>query len=751
MAVRRPLRLVRMAFDLLSGLGGKALQAHPALMQRGTPVSVYSPGATRQDARLSQREALRHSQTYGGAEAMDAVSNAVDLYAGAASGAQWRLAKPDGTRLVETKHENEAKGVEEGPQDLYELLKHPNPFMPYDELIELLVIDYLLIGNAYWYRWRPNAEGKPLALYRLAPAHVKIIPGPWGPKAYEYQVPGQKDPLVIKPQDIIHFRMPNPHDAFYGMGKIRKGGRAVDLEIAVTETTAAYMENRADPSLIIHSERRVPRDVFNKLRAQLRGRVAGAPRAGELLVLEAGLKAETLTPNAREAMLKELSGMSAEKVYAMFRAHPKLFGLPVQDGGNDKVTDVRREFDTYVMRPFLDKLQRRITDQIVAAWDLEFKIDYNYVIPQDELLKNISTVAAMPGIKVRELRRAMLPLGFLDGESTGDAEIDEEILNMPMEEMDENGAGGAADRPLAGEAGRPPKGENTTNFQRTRAPSTKAVDTRTPEEKALDAVKRLELATISSTSVKALESGQGDNVTISVGRTLKDEERPQDRNLAPRTRTVDDLTAFIQAGVAEEATKLERAMLDHVEGKAFKKSDVVSRIRKSEAWVSFREGIERVLTEAGRRALSASVMDQAREGRVPDEDLDYDGIIASVIHRKEGLPSILRTAKQRLSAKVANLPADATKQDADAVIRDHITEFKTGHAGTIAVAEAVELYNEGTLSVAEATGASEVFVFEEEDAPDAPCQEARNQVWTIDYARDHRKEHPNCRRAFAVV
>jgi HK97 family phage portal protein len=739
-----------MAFDFMQALGGKALSAHPALMDRSVPVSVYSPGASRQDAKLSQREALRHQQVYGGSEAMDAVMNATDLYAGSAAGARWRLEKPDGTRLVEEKSQHDPKDAEVGPEDLYELLKHPNPFMLYDELVTLLIIDLLMVGNGYWMKWRTNAEGKPLALYRLAPAHVKIIPGPYGPKRYEYQPPGVREPLKLGLKDIVHFKLPNPHDAYYGMGVIRKGGRAIDLEIAVTDTVASYMENKADPSLIVQSDRRVPRDVFNKLRAQLRARISGTSRAGELLVLEAGLKAETLSPSARDAMFKELSGMSQQRVYAMFRTHPKLFGISTQDSGTDKVSDARREFDTYVMRPFLDKLERRITEYVVAAWDLEFKIDYSYMVPQDELLKNISTVAAIPGIKVRELRRALLPLGFLDGESTGDAEIDEEILNMPMEEMDENGAGGAADRPLAGEAGRPPKGENTSSFKRTRTRSPKKAAAKALDDPIARLERALDQAQIATAGQKALEAGHGDNVTISVGRTLKDEERPEDRTLSSRTQAVDDLADFIRVGLADEATKLERAMLDHAEGKAFTKSDVVKRMRQSEAWVTFREGVERILAEAGQRAMQASVMDQASEGRVAD-DLDYDAITKSVIHRKEGLPSILRTAKKRLIAKVANLGPEATKADADKVIQEHLADWKVGHAESIAISEAVELYNEGTLSVAEATGAEEVYVFEEEDAPDTPCQEARGMVWPIEYAREHRKEHTRCRRAFAPI
>src|SRR6478672_4543400 len=56
-----PVAFEAMSFDLKRALAahteGKALGPHPAFMDRSVPVSVYSPGAPRQDAVLSQREA----------------------------------------------------------------------------------------------------------------------------------------------------------------------------------------------------------------------------------------------------------------------------------------------------------------------------------------------------------------------------------------------------------------------------------------------------------------------------------------------------------------------------------------------------------------------------------------------------------------------------------------------------------------------------------------------------------------------
>lgn len=734
-----------MAFDLTRALvahsEGKALAPLPALMDRAVPVSVYSPGAARQDAVLSQREAGRHGEAYGGKEAIDWVYDCIGLYADPAGTAPYRLEKDDGTKLVEKKLKGTPPDHEIGPQDLYRLLNVPNPFMLYDELMALLVIDLLLVGNGYWMKWQVPESGRPLALYRLAPSHVKVVPGAFGPTRYEYQPPGARAPLKIDPSDMIHFRRPNPHSAYYGMGVIQGAGRSMDLEIAITDTMASYYENRADPSMIVQSERRVPRDVFNKLRAQLRARASGSHRAGELLVLEAGLKASSLSANARDALFNELSVMSRDRIFTKFRASPMMFGLMDQSGGSNKVSDARREFDNYTLRPFLEKLSRQITEALTSAWGVKFVIDHRTLLPADEAVKVAGEIAKVPGIKVREVRKQYAQFGI--EESTGDPEIDEFVLNMPTPQADANGMVTlpdgtqvrsdkvGADRNLPGEAGRPPKGENTRGFGVAAQGKALTVDEIEAKLSAL------------VVEQKALNTA-GERVTV--GNVLPDEQRPSDPFVSARQVDIDNARDSIAAQLRDAAHGLERGLLDTVEGKALKTSDIVKRMRESAAWKTFKARVQTILEDGARQSAISGIM---HADRTPEDEISVDDIVQSVVHRPEGLRSIIRTVRDRVINKIKETRSkDGERADYEAAVRAAINDWTASQVVTIADSEATEAYNEAVLTTLEMVGEGDVYVHEEDDAPDDACQEARGQVWSIDYARSHRKEHPRCRRAF---
>jgi hypothetical protein len=138
-------------------------------------------------------------------------------------------------------------------------------------------------------------------------------------------------------------------------------------------------------------------------------------------------------------------------------------------------------------------------------------------------------------------------------------------------------------------------------------------------------------------------------------------------------------------------------------------------------------------------------------GRRPEDDIDYASLAKELVYRKDGVRSIVATQRDRVSKKLADaLEAGGGQAEADAAVREAVAVWSDTQAETIAYTEAVHAFNEGTLVVAELTGATQVFVQDGHDH-DEPCQEADGKVWNIEHARENRLEHPRCRRSFIPV
>jgi HK97 family phage portal protein len=762
-------------------LEAKALAPHPAFMDPGNPVGLVdlnlgkiagkNPNDTTPGGpRLAQRGAGRYLSAYGGENAIDLVMDCVRYVGDTVANAEYHFEKPE--TFSATRKPGEPVRA---PEQLVNLFKKPNPYMDYIEMMEMLVMDLLLTGNAYWFKWRSNQLGQPLALYRLAPPYVEVVTKPWGPGTYVYQIPNAAK-LEIDPTDVIHLRLSNPDPAnpYYGMGLMQGAGRYADLEIALTDTQASYMENHAMPSVAVESERRVPRDVFKKIRAQLRARAAGPKNAGELLVLEAGLKLNSIAPSAGDAGFAELSKLSRDRVFAWFRMNPKLLGLS-DEATTEPLHEAQQHFDNKTARPLMNKIQKKLSDELVAAWNLEYVINYEYQLSPEEQAHMAGSFGMLPGITVDELRK------FAGLGPHPDKKIGEITLNLPGEEAEggEKKAGeGFPDPGLPGEKGRPANRANTKAFPKpgkTLPPGSKAIapnakpakkgkkslddlradlyasnlrhgniHARHPAPKTLDEI----MDRLTEIEHKALTQP----AKVSIGNKLDDEMRPEDQLADKRVADVDAVVSDFEADLGKAARVLERGLLDTAEGKAFKASDVVMRLRNSDSWKAFTELATEAYEKALLRVMSQAAIHHSEVGLKPAGEIDYEALVDELVARKDsGVAAITASFKKQLADKVKEArTGESTLADIQTEIQNTVAHWAESDAYGIALTEATRGYNESTLAVAEGSGLTHVVVSDGTDSDEA-CADADGQLWTLEQARENPLEHPRCRRAFVPV
>ncbi len=428
---------------------GKALPA--SLGSEPTP-NVGLAGAGYAEKRIANKAAARHAEAYGGADAIDWVMTCVDLYAQAASNSDYHF-------------ERNGQALERVPTDLQALFNRPNPYMDWTELIELAIIDLALAGEFIWLKFRPNEQGKPLSLYRLAPPLVKVIPNDngLGAKEYEYTAKGGK-PVRFKAEHVVHVKRPNPHDPYRGVGFIAGGPRAFDIELALTDQTASYYEQGTRLSGVLESDRTVPDSTFQKLKRTFAALYSGTKNAGTVATLERGLKFRPISATATDAMLKEMASWNRERIANTFRVPLPMIG---EMAGADRqaVREAKRIFANDVMRPFLNRIASQISHGLTQAWGLDFRFDYQYEMPIEDKLDLAQAMASLPGVQVFQ------SLDLVDLPPTGDENIDNLVLNLPGKSTDPateaaTGEEGHADRPMGSEPGRPPKPENTVAIPR---------------------------------------------------------------------------------------------------------------------------------------------------------------------------------------------------------------------------------------------------------------------------------------------
>ncbi len=435
------------------------------------PQALPNLGITGQPSRrLSGKAAKRYVEAYGGTDAIDTVMDCVGLIAQTASNADYHFERGN-KKLTGSRPFGKYSDQGDPPPDLKKLFERPNPFMDYTELIELAVIDLLLAGEFMWLKYQPDLEGKPLALYRLAPAYIDVELGENGyPAAYLFTPPNGQE-VRFDPEDVIHVKTPNPHDPWRGLSVIAGGPRVFDMDLAITGSQADYFEQGTRLSGVLESDRGVPPSTWEKLKFEFASLYTGRGNNYKVAMLDRGITFRAISATATEAQFEALSNLSKERICRMFRVPLPLLGESAQRETSATVQEYERIFDEKTMRPLLNRIQSQISSALTQAWDVDFVIDYEYEMPLEDRLNLAQAMATVPGVQVKDLR-ALMDLEPLEEQDAKWKEIDDMILNMPGQGSDV----GAPDANLAGEKGRPPHPGNRQQFPADgTVPSTAAV------------------------------------------------------------------------------------------------------------------------------------------------------------------------------------------------------------------------------------------------------------------------------------
>lgn len=242
-------------------------------------------------------------------------------------------------------------------------------------LLETLASQLVLHGNGYVQVLR-DAEGNPVELFALRPERVTIVPDVSGwPAAFTYKV-GERSMTIDATDEfgrpnLIHVHDFHPADDHYGAGCLEAAEEAVAIHNAASHWNRSLLENAARPSGALVFDPGEPgaaltADQFERIKGELAAAYSGQMNAGRPMLLEGGLKWQSLSLSPADMDFATLKAAAARDIALAFGVPPMLLGLP-GDNTYANYKEANRALWRLTLLPLANKILSALAEGL-APW-----------------------------------------------------------------------------------------------------------------------------------------------------------------------------------------------------------------------------------------------------------------------------------------------------------------------------------------------------------------------------------------------
>lgn len=204
-------------------------------------------------------------------------------------------------------------------------LIRPNPDDTFQELLEAIVIDKVLIANGF-FALDPGSQ----ELIRLNPPEVRIYPGEDG-YVRKYGIERNGIEQFIPAELVAHCKLHNPANRYWGTGPSQALRHTMVIARGEDSYLIKFFDRGARPSGFISLDPEANSDAIERVQEEIEDGHVGSEKHGGILIL-AGAKYEAVQSSPVDSGYIEIQKITKEEFLGLYGVPP--FRLALQDKAN---------------------------------------------------------------------------------------------------------------------------------------------------------------------------------------------------------------------------------------------------------------------------------------------------------------------------------------------------------------------------------------------------------------------------------
>ena len=299
--------------------------------------------------------------------------------------------------------------------DVEEVLEHPfydlwergNDVLTGAQLKHVIVSQMDIVNQCFTYI--PQEDGIPSALVPLAPGTMNIEVDKEAYKILGYTQKIGTEERDFDPEEIAHFKHPNPGNPFWGKGPLEAVGLAATLYHDFNIYESALMQNDAVPGIVLTAREGITESQRKRAEKRFNQKQAGKRNVGRVFIHSGELKAERIGLTQKEMSFGEGRDKTRREITGVFGVPEAL--LTSQDANRAVSHDAATFHARYAIKPRCILIEDQLNRDIIPLYDGDSTIfvAFDNPVPADKEydLRRAQIMVDTDGIfRINEARKA---------------------------------------------------------------------------------------------------------------------------------------------------------------------------------------------------------------------------------------------------------------------------------------------------------------------------------------------------------
>lgn len=276
-----------------------------------------------------------------------------------------------------------------------------------------------LTGDAFWYLDKNGSVVR--NIFILPPDKIELKLGdPTDStaeliEAYVYKdvIDGKKITRTYRPDQVIHFKTPNPNNPFRGYGAVEAAADTIDVDNLTNATTKSFFERGAITNFVLSTEQTITDDQLTRLTTELRAAYTGVQNAYKTMILGGGLKPERISFSNKDMEFLAQLEWYRDKIMVIFGNTKASLGI-IEDVNRASHESSIISWKTNTIKPAMRALTDTLNEFLVPMFGKNMVLGFKDPVPENREAKLNEVEKGARILTVNE-RRALLGYDPIEG------------------------------------------------------------------------------------------------------------------------------------------------------------------------------------------------------------------------------------------------------------------------------------------------------------------------------------------------